>query len=68
MRCSFGNTMSSGSKCLAADFQGRANKEISILDYGQSLCCHLLLWRWGIPIAKIYARVYGQSQKPHLAV
>jgi|TARA_B110000305_G_scaffold35387_1_gene35240 hypothetical protein len=44
-------------KCLAADFQGKANKEISILDDGQSLCPHLLLWRWGISIAEIYARV-----------
>jgi len=68
MRCSSGNTMRSRFKCLAADFQGKANKEINILDDGHSLCCHLLLWRCGIPIAEIYARVYVQSQKPHLAV
>jgi len=49
--------VSFGFKCLAADFQGKANKEISILDDGQSLCPHLLLWRWGISIAEIYARV-----------
>jgi hypothetical protein len=42
MRCGF--------KRFVANFQGKANKDISILDDGQSLCRHLMLWRWGIPI------------------
>jgi hypothetical protein len=60
--------MHSGFKCLATDFQGKANRSVSILDDGQSLCRHLMLWRWGIPNVEIYARVCCQSQKPHLAV
>jgi hypothetical protein len=51
MRCSLDITMRSGFKRFAADFQGKANKEISILDDCQSLCRHLPLWPWGITIA-----------------
>jgi hypothetical protein len=60
--------MRSGFKRFGADFQGKANRAVSILDDGQSLCRHLMLWRWGIPNVEIYARVCCQSQKPHLAV
>jgi hypothetical protein len=42
--------MRSGFSRFAADFQGKANKEISILDDFQSLCRHLSLWPWGITI------------------
>jgi hypothetical protein len=45
MRFSLDIKMRSGSKRFAADFQGKANREISILDDCQSLCRHLLLWR-----------------------
>jgi len=51
MRCSLDITMRSRFKRFAADFQGKANKEISILDDCQSLCRHLPLWPWGITIA-----------------
>jgi hypothetical protein len=60
--------MPSGVKLLAADFQDEAGIENSILGYCHLPCHHLLLWRWGIPIGEIYARVYCQSQKPHPAV
>jgi len=50
MSCSLDFTMRSGFSRFAADFQGKANKEISILDDFQSLCRHLPLWPWGITI------------------
>jgi hypothetical protein len=38
-------------------FKVKQIKDISILDDGQSLCRHLMLWRWGIPNVEIYARI-----------
>jgi hypothetical protein len=38
-------------------FKVKQTKDISILDDGQSLCRHLMLWRWGIPNVEIYARI-----------
>jgi hypothetical protein len=65
MSCSLDFTIRFGFNRFAADFQGKANKGISILDDFQSLCRHLPFWPWGITIEKIYARVCCQSQKPH---
>jgi len=42
---------------LGLIFKVKQIKDISILDDGQSLCRHLMLWRWGIPNVEIYARV-----------
>jgi hypothetical protein len=42
---------------LGPIFKVKEIKDISILDDGQSLCRHLMLWRWGIPNVEIYARV-----------
>jgi hypothetical protein len=39
------------------NFKVKQTKDISILDDGQSLCPHLLLWCWGISMAEIYAKV-----------